>query len=215
MGRCRPHAAATSRACTATETGLDGLAEVHAPSIRQARSRTVVTGSAGGSPTSSTGPRPTRSPTGRRVPEGGRGDGEQAAEGVARRPLEQRHPPASAGGGSRGSPAAGRGRRRPAGHLRGRLATTALEAVARSPVLRATAAEAFQNWQDLIAARLTRAGLLDRQARDLAASVLATLEGAELLARVQASAAPLEQAAGSLRLLTTAAISSTLLILAE
>ena len=32
------------------------------------------------------------------------------------------------------------------------VATTALEAVARSPVLRATAAEAFQNWQDLIAA---------------------------------------------------------------
>ena len=88
------------------------------------------------------------------------------------------------------------------------VATTALEAVARSPVLRSTAAEAFQNWQDLIAARLTRAGLRDRQAGDLAASILATLEGAELLARVQASPAPLEQAAGSLRLLTTAAISS-------
>jgi TetR/AcrR family transcriptional regulator, lmrAB and yxaGH operons repressor len=82
------------------------------------------------------------------------------------------------------------------------VATTALEAVARSPILRASAAEAFLHWQNVITDRLVRAGLPDQQARNLAGNILATLEGAELLARVHASPAPLHQAADSLRLLT-------------
>ncbi len=81
------------------------------------------------------------------------------------------------------------------------VATTALEAVARSPILRSAAAEAFTVWQDLIAQRLIRAGLADRQAGELAVSVLAILEGAELLARVHADPTPLHHAATSLRLL--------------
>jgi TetR/AcrR family transcriptional repressor of lmrAB and yxaGH operons len=84
------------------------------------------------------------------------------------------------------------------------VATPALEAVARSPILRSTAAEAFRDWQDLIAERLTRAGLADKQAQDLAVSILALLEGAELLARVHAIPTPLHTAAASLRLLVAA-----------
>ena len=88
------------------------------------------------------------------------------------------------------------------------VATTALEAVTRSPALRAAAAEAFTGWQDVIARHLVAAGIAEAAARDLACSALALLEGAELLARTQASTAPLERAAASLRVLTRAARSA-------
>lgn len=85
------------------------------------------------------------------------------------------------------------------------VAITALESVARAPALRAAAAKAFQDWQGIIRRRLTAAGLPEPAAAELATSALALLEGAELLARVQGSTDPLEQAAASLRTLTRAA----------
>lgn len=88
------------------------------------------------------------------------------------------------------------------------VAATALESVARSPVLRAAAAEAFQSWHSVISQRLVAAGLTEPAASELATSALSLLEGAELLARVQASASPLEHAANSLRLLARYALSS-------
>jgi TetR/AcrR family transcriptional repressor of lmrAB and yxaGH operons len=88
------------------------------------------------------------------------------------------------------------------------IATTALEAVARSPVLRAAATEAFENWQRIIGERLIVAGLPEAAARELATSALSLLEGAELLARVQASTTPLDHAAASLRLLARTALAS-------
>lgn len=89
------------------------------------------------------------------------------------------------------------------------IATTALESVARAPALRAAADEAFQGWQELIRRRLAAAGLPDAAACELASSALALLEGAELLARVSASTAPLEHAAASLRVLTQDALRSS------
>jgi TetR/AcrR family transcriptional repressor of lmrAB and yxaGH operons len=81
------------------------------------------------------------------------------------------------------------------------VATTALESVARSPALRAAAAEAFRRWEDVLRQRLTDAGVAEATASELASTALALLEGAELLARTQGSTAPLERAARSLRIL--------------
>jgi TetR/AcrR family transcriptional repressor of lmrAB and yxaGH operons len=86
------------------------------------------------------------------------------------------------------------------------VATVALESVTRSPALRNAAAEAFQAWQHIIAERLVAAGLPEPAARELSATALALLEGAELLARVQASTTPLEHAAAGLRTLVRAAL---------
>jgi hypothetical protein len=64
---------------------------------------------------------------------------------------------------------------------------------------------AFQDWQGIIGGRLVAAGLPDAAAGELATTTLALLEGAELLARVQASTVPLERAAAALRTLARAA----------
>jgi TetR/AcrR family transcriptional repressor of lmrAB and yxaGH operons len=85
------------------------------------------------------------------------------------------------------------------------VAATALEVVDGSPVLRAAAAEAFRDWQDIIGERLAVGGLSEPVASGLAATVLALIEGAELLARVQATTVPLEHAAEALRVLARAA----------
>ena len=84
------------------------------------------------------------------------------------------------------------------------VAATALEAVPRSPALCAAAAEAFEGWQAIIAERLRAGGIAAPAARELAAVTLSLLEGAELLARVQASPAPLEHAAAAVRTLAGA-----------
>jgi TetR/AcrR family transcriptional repressor of lmrAB and yxaGH operons len=86
------------------------------------------------------------------------------------------------------------------------VATTALEVVDGSPLLRAAAAEAFQDWQDIIGERLVAGGLSPPVAGRLATNALAIIEGAELLARVQATTAPLEHAADALRVLARAAM---------
>jgi TetR/AcrR family transcriptional repressor of lmrAB and yxaGH operons len=85
------------------------------------------------------------------------------------------------------------------------VATTALEVVDGSPALRAAAAEAFQAWQDLIGERLVVGGLARPEASGLATTALALIEGAEMLARVQATTAPLEHAATALRILARSA----------
>ncbi len=86
------------------------------------------------------------------------------------------------------------------------VATTALESVGRSPALRAAAAEAFTAWHGILQRRLVAAGLSDAAAAQLATSVLALLEGAELLARTHGSAIPLEHAAAGLRSLARSAL---------
>ncbi|HEV7186835.1 MAG TPA: TetR/AcrR family transcriptional regulator [Blastococcus sp.] len=89
------------------------------------------------------------------------------------------------------------------------VATTALESVVRSPALRAAAAAAFDQWEGVIRDRLTTAGMAPPLADEVAASAVALLEGAEMLARVRADAAPLHHAAASLRSLTRAAMQAS------
>jgi len=85
------------------------------------------------------------------------------------------------------------------------IAATALESVTRSAALRAAAAEGFDLWVDVIGRRLRAAGLSAETATELAANTLALIEGAELLARAQASPLPLHRAASALRTLASAA----------
>jgi TetR/AcrR family transcriptional repressor of lmrAB and yxaGH operons len=89
------------------------------------------------------------------------------------------------------------------------VATTALESVVRSPALRAAAAAAFDQWEGAIRDRLTAAGMAPQPAAEVAASAVALLEGAEMLARVRADPAPLHAAAASLRTLTRAAMAGS------
>jgi TetR/AcrR family transcriptional repressor of lmrAB and yxaGH operons len=79
------------------------------------------------------------------------------------------------------------------------VATTALETVGRVPSLQQAAAEAFDQWQEVVAGWLRRAGCDPDVARDLALTTLTIVEGAELLARVRRSREPLERAAATLR----------------
>ncbi|SER07329.1 TetR/AcrR family transcriptional regulator [Microlunatus flavus] len=86
------------------------------------------------------------------------------------------------------------------------VATTALESVTRAPALRAAAAEAFSRWKDVVGQRLVEAGMTTERAEELASSAIALIEGAEMLARVEADPAPLLHAASTLRTLTRVAM---------
>ena len=85
------------------------------------------------------------------------------------------------------------------------IATTALESVTCSAALRAAAAAGFDLWCDVIAGRLRAGGLPEEAATELAINALSLIEGAELLARTQASPDPLRRAAAALRTLAAAA----------
>ena len=61
--------------------------------------------------------------------------------------------------------------------------------------LRRTAASAFASWIDALADALTRAGLTAGDATDLAATLIALLEGAHILCRAAESLAPFDHAA--------------------
>ncbi|MEV7416363.1 TetR/AcrR family transcriptional regulator [Streptomyces sp. NPDC089919] len=71
------------------------------------------------------------------------------------------------------------------------VTTTALETVGRVPELQEACARAFAHWQDLVTAKLVAAGHPEDEARDLAATVINTLEGAETSAQVTESRTPL------------------------
>ncbi|MFI0423941.1 TetR/AcrR family transcriptional regulator [Spongiactinospora sp. 9N601] len=75
------------------------------------------------------------------------------------------------------------------------VAATALEFIGRSPAIQLASEEALGQWRELVAVRLVAAGIPGDDARDLACTVLSTLEGAELLCRVSASEQPLHIAA--------------------
>lgn len=66
-----------------------------------------------------------------------------------------------------------------------------VEMAAVSPAIRGACEAGFRAWQARIAAALTRDGVPAAEARDLAIWVVASLEGAMVLARAQASAAPI------------------------
>ncbi|MFJ6047738.1 TetR/AcrR family transcriptional regulator [Streptomyces sp. NPDC092307] len=71
------------------------------------------------------------------------------------------------------------------------VTATALETVGRLPELQAACARAFANWQHLVAAKLLASGYAEQDARDLAITVINTLEGAETTSQVTMSRTPL------------------------
>ncbi|RKT18792.1 TetR family transcriptional regulator [Streptomyces sp. 1114.5] len=71
------------------------------------------------------------------------------------------------------------------------ITTTALETVGRVPVIEQAVTEAFANWQAIVAERLRASGIAEQDARELAGTVINTLEGAELAAQVARSEEPL------------------------
>lgn len=71
------------------------------------------------------------------------------------------------------------------------VTTTALESIGRHPEIQAACARAFAHWEELAAAKLLASGHPEDEARDLAATVLNTLGGAEIAAQVEQSRTPL------------------------
>ncbi|MYS11079.1 hypothetical protein GTW71_32770 [Streptomyces sp. SID6041] len=60
--------------------------------------------------------------------------------------------------------------------------------------MQAAAAEAFARWRAVVARSLIAAGYRETDAEELAHTVIATLEGAELAAQVARSTTPLDTA---------------------
>jgi len=81
------------------------------------------------------------------------------------------------------------------------LATVALEVSASNEPLRRLCADAYADWQQALAELLVQAGRDPAGADASAGTVLALLEGALLLARVQHSRTPLDRAARAAELL--------------
>ncbi|MEV7543239.1 TetR/AcrR family transcriptional regulator [Streptomyces sp. NPDC089915] len=71
------------------------------------------------------------------------------------------------------------------------VTATALESVGRLPELQEACARSFGNWQELVAAKLRASGIGEEDSRDLAVTVIAALEGAEMTAQVTRSRTPL------------------------
>ncbi|MET9866485.1 TetR/AcrR family transcriptional regulator, partial [Streptomyces sp. NPDC006386] len=72
-----------------------------------------------------------------------------------------------------------------------------------APGIQQAAAEAFARWREVVAGKLVTAGFAGTDAEELAHTVIATLEGAELAAQVARSATPLEVAGRHLARLVT------------
>ncbi|WP_433336944.1 TetR/AcrR family transcriptional regulator [Spirillospora sp. CA-294931] len=84
------------------------------------------------------------------------------------------------------------------------IAVTALETVGRVPGIQQAAIEALAHWQGMVAAKLESCGMAPPTARALAGTVIAILEGAELLSRVTGDDTPLNDAAVHLERLVRA-----------
>ncbi|EIV92692.1 TetR/AcrR family transcriptional regulator [Frankia sp. QA3] len=74
------------------------------------------------------------------------------------------------------------------------VTTTALESAGRVPDIQRAAEQAFANWRGLVDDKLRRSGFPEDVARDLAHTVINTLEGAEMSAQVSQSETPLHLA---------------------
>ncbi|MDX3855599.1 TetR/AcrR family transcriptional regulator [Streptomyces sp. AK02-01A] len=71
------------------------------------------------------------------------------------------------------------------------VTSTALETLGRTPRIQEACYAALRNWQDVLAAKFRRSGFSDEEADDLACTVLAALEGAEVTSQVFRSEQPL------------------------
>jgi TetR/AcrR family transcriptional regulator, lmrAB and yxaGH operons repressor len=81
------------------------------------------------------------------------------------------------------------------------IATVALEAAAQSEPIRSAAADAFGAWLEALERRLLAAGLDAQAAQRRALLILASLEGALILARARRDLAPLQAVRDELRAL--------------
>ncbi|MEV6554644.1 TetR/AcrR family transcriptional regulator [Nocardia sp. NPDC051756] len=79
------------------------------------------------------------------------------------------------------------------------VATVTLDVSAANDVIQAECAAAYASWEEALRIRLRADGRSD--AEDLAAAILAMIEGGLLLARAQRSRAPLERVARTIRAL--------------
>jgi TetR/AcrR family transcriptional repressor of lmrAB and yxaGH operons len=84
------------------------------------------------------------------------------------------------------------------------VAATALEMSTTSEMLRLVVVEITEGWTNLIVSYLEHSGCTRQEAAVAAELALALLEGAELLARIQRSRAPLDRAAAAMRSLLPA-----------
>ena len=75
------------------------------------------------------------------------------------------------------------------------MANIAMDKAFEEPALAARLKAGFTQWQEALASQLSTRGLSATEADRLAAALLAALEGARTLARVQGSAAPFEAVA--------------------
>lgn len=71
------------------------------------------------------------------------------------------------------------------------VTAAALETLGTDSGIQQACARALQSWQDMVADKLLRCGFPPAQARDLACTVISTLEGAEVTAQVSRSEEPL------------------------
>jgi AcrR family transcriptional regulator len=74
------------------------------------------------------------------------------------------------------------------------IATVALEVASTNETLRQATSDVFESWVDAATRRVIEAGIPRRRARELAISLLASLEGAFVLSRAMRSTEPLEVA---------------------
>ena len=88
------------------------------------------------------------------------------------------------------------------------IATVALEVSSTSEPMRLACAEVFSGWIDAAAERLAAGGLPRGRARELAISMLASLEGAFVLARALRSTEPVEVAGTAAAAAVRAALDS-------
>ena len=72
------------------------------------------------------------------------------------------------------------------------IATVALEVASTNDTLRQATADVFESWVEAATERAVEAGIPRRRARELAFSMLASLEGAFILSRAMRSTEPLE-----------------------
>ncbi|ONI74748.1 TetR family transcriptional regulator [Actinosynnema sp. ALI-1.44] len=72
------------------------------------------------------------------------------------------------------------------------ITATALETAGRIPEIQAAVEEAFERWRGLVAEKLRTTGIPEQDVKDLAYTVINTLDGAELAATVSRTTEPLE-----------------------
>jgi TetR/AcrR family transcriptional repressor of lmrAB and yxaGH operons len=89
------------------------------------------------------------------------------------------------------------------------VATVALEAAADGEPLRAACAQAYHSWIEVIVGAFGQWGVPESRREELATVVLAAVEGALLLARIQRDIAPLRAVARHVGALITAIVTDT------